>query len=250
MLLPLLIDAASTSLRDSPLLCNLIQPFGQVKPYRAPSSQPATCFCSCQSSNVTPLPGHWMVNALSATVKINHAGGQIPSTATSQLAWPGRWIPQCLCLLWPTSPFHHLPAESLGYLTHHRCGDAVPAHTHLFCPGSKLTLHFRYRSGLQWFPQPSFHLFLTETDKYQEHLPSDHLQHAGNSSPMFLCGMGVSVQTGPVVWEDCWLKSPWGSSIDIHPSFPSLFHRRGEFGGKHFSYLAWPFGVLKGDNEA
>lgn len=101
-----------------------------------------------------------------------------------------------------------LPAESLVCLTHHRCGDAVPAHTHVLSPGGKLTLHLRYGGGLQQFPLSSCDLFLTEANKYLKQLPSDHLQHAGNGSPMLLYRMVASGQTGSIVREDCWLRNP------------------------------------------
>lgn len=137
-----------------------------------------------------------------------HAGGQIPSPLPPPRAsdpadgFLGVFV--CPDLLLPFMS----AGESLGCLTHHRCGDAVPAHTHLLSPGGKLTLHLRYGGGLQQFPLSSCDLFLTEANKYLKQLPSDHLQHAGNGSPMLLYRMVVSGQTGSIVREDCWLRNP------------------------------------------
>lgn len=150
-----------------------------------------------------------------------HSGGQIPALLPPP--------PSLIRQMDPSVPLSALTyfslsclPESLGCLTHRRCGDAVPAHTHPCSPGGKLTLHLKYGGGLQLFPLPSCDLFLTEANKYLKQLPSDHLQHAGNGSPMFLYRMVVSGQTGSTVWEDCWLRNPsvlsWISILPLSDS--------------------------------
>lgn len=189
------------------------------------------------------------MNALSATLHINHAGGQIPHCCRL-LVCLIRQMDRSVSL---SALTYFSLSSSAGWIS--GVSDSPQMWGCCACPHTSLLSwswinHFSYGGGLHWFSQPSCDLFLSEGNKCQKHLPSDHLHHAGNGSPMFLCGIGVSGQTGPVVWEHCWPRSPWGTGMDIHPSSSSpLGDRRDEFGWRHFSYPARLFGVLKGDNE-